>query len=261
VAPDADLADAAKRIAHGKTLNCGQTCVAPDYALVQQGQVQAFADAVRGAFCRMYGSTGAPMDCTAVVTDRQAQRIRDLLSDAESKGARVVASGSDGPGRRIALRIVTNVRNDMSVMQEEIFGPVLPVVPYETLDDAMTYVVSRPRPLAMYAFGFDSAELERLKRCTHAGGMSINDCGWHAFNHDLPFGGIGNSGMGSYHGEEGFRAFSHAKAVYRRHRFFPVGLFYPPYGNAVQRLVMRFYLGRSGRAEKSTGLRSAHQHE
>ena len=261
VAPGADLADAAKRIAHGRTLNGGQTCVAPDYALVQRKDVQAFADALCGAFRRMYPSPDAHGDYTAMATDRHARRVRDLLSDAESKGARVVAAGSDGPGRRIALRILTNVRSDMAVMQEEIFGPVLPVVSYETLDDAIDYVVSRPRPLALYAFGFDSAELDKLKRCTHAGGMSINDCGWHAFNHDLPFGGIGNSGMGSYHGEEGFRAFSHAKAVYRRHRLFPVGLFYPPYGNAVQRLVMRFYLGRSGHADRWTEPCSARQHE
>jgi coniferyl-aldehyde dehydrogenase len=243
VAPGADVADAAKRIAHGRTLNGGQTCVAPDYALVQRKDVRAFADAVCGAFRRMYPSPGAHRDYTAVATDRHARRIRDLLDDAQSKGARVLTAGTDGPGRRIALRVVTRVRDDMAVMQQEIFGPILPVVPYDTLDDAIAYVVSRPRPLAMYAFGFEGAELDNLKQRTHAGGMSINDCGWHAFNHDLPFGGIGNSGTGTYHGEEGFRALSHAKAVYRRHRFFPIGLFYPPYGNMAQRLVMTSYLG------------------
>jgi len=245
VAPGADLADAAKRIAHGKALNCGQTCVAPDYALVHRDEVQAFAAAVCAAFRRMYRSPDAHLDCTAMVTDRHARRIRDLISDAQAKGASVVTAGTDGPGRRIALRVVTQVRDDMEVMRQEIFGPILPVVPYDTLDDAIAYITSRPRPLAMYAFGLDRADLDSLKRRTHAGGMSINDCGWHAFNHDLPFGGIGNSGTGTYHGEEGFRALSHAKAVYRRHRFFPVGLFYPPYGNVVQRLAMRFYLGRS----------------
>lgn len=103
----------------------------------------------------------------------------------------------------------------------------------------------------------DGAELERVKRRTHAGGMSVNDWGWHAFNHDLPFGGTGNSGMGSYHGEEGFRELSHAKAIYRRHRFFPVGLFYPPYGNWVQRAVMRFYLGKPGPSPAGAGERPA----
>jgi coniferyl-aldehyde dehydrogenase len=256
VAPGADLADAAKRIAHGRTLNGGQTCVAPDYALVQRKNVRAFADAVCGAFRRMYPSPGAHRDYTAVATDRHARRIRDLLDDAASKGARVLTAGTDGPGRRIALRVVTRVRDDMAVMQQEIFGPILPVVPYDTLDDAIAYVVSRPRPLALYAFGFEGAELDNLKQRTHAGGMSINDCGWHAFNHDLPFGGIGNSGTGTYHGEEGFHALSHGKAVYRRHRFFPVGLFYPPYGNMAQRLVMRSYLGAPADAADAPKARS-----
>ncbi len=232
VAPGADLADAAKRIAHGRALNGGQTCVAPDYALVQRKHVRAFADAVCDAFRRMYPSADAHRDYTAVATDRHARRIRDLLDDASSKGARVLAAGTDGPGRRIALRVVTRVRDDMAVMQQEIFGPILPVVPYDTLDDAIAYVVSRPRPLALYAFGFDAAELDDLKRRTHSGGMSINDCGWHAFNHDLPFGGIGNSGTGSYH------------------------VFYPPYGNMAQRLVMRSYLGEPAQATEGPKARS-----
>jgi len=257
VAPGADLADAAKRIAHGRTLSGGQICVAPDYALVQRDRVEPFAEAVCTAFRRMYSSPQGTADYTALATEGRAQRIRDMIGDAESKGARVVTAGVDGPGRRIALRVVTQVRDDMTVMQQEIFGPILPVVPYDTLDDAIAYITSRPRPLALYAFGFAGTELEDVKRRTHAGGMSINDCGWHAFNHDLPFGGIGNSGMGSYHGEEGFRALSHAKSVYVRHRFFPVGLFYPPYGNVVQRLVMRLYLGRSARAARRTQSRSA----
>lgn len=248
VAPAVDLADAARRIAHGRTLNGGQVCVAPDYALVQRKDVRAFTKAVCDAFLQMYPDPGRRRDYTAVASGRRARRIHALLDDAESKGARVLAAGSDGPGRRIALRVVTRVRYDMAVMQQEIFGPILPVVAYDTLDDAIAYIVARPRPLALYAFGFDGADLNKLKQRTHAGGMSINDCGWHAFNHDLPFGGIGNSGTGTYHGEEGFRALSHAKSVYRRHRFFPVGLFYPPYGNVVQRLVMNSYLGAPAKA-------------
>jgi coniferyl-aldehyde dehydrogenase len=146
----------------------------------------------------------------------------------------------------------------MGVARDEIFGPVLPVIPYDSLDEALAYVGARPRPLALYAFGFDGPQLERIKRTTHAGGMAVNDWGWHAFNHDLPFGGIGNSGMGSYHGEEGFRELSHAKAVYKRHRFFPVGLFYPPYGNLVQRLVLRFYLGAPHAIAGAAPERAAH---
>jgi coniferyl-aldehyde dehydrogenase len=256
VAPGADLVDAAKRIAHGRTLNGGQICVAPDYALVQRQEVQAFAKAVCDAFRQMYPSPDGFRDYTAVATDRRARRLRDLLADAASKGARVLTAGTDGPGRRFALRVVTRVRDDMAVMQQEIFGPILPVVAYDTLEDAIAYVVSRPRPLALYAFGFDGGDLDDLKQRTHAGGMSINDCGWHAFNHDLPFGGIGNSGTGTYHGEEGFRALSHAKPVYRRHRLFPIGLFYPPYGNMAQRLVLRSYLGAPAHAGEGLKARS-----
>jgi coniferyl-aldehyde dehydrogenase len=249
VAPGADLADAAKRIAHGKAFSSGQVCIAPDYALVPRAMVNAFADAVADAFRRMYPQVQGNADYTAVVTDRHAQRIHDLVADARTKGGRVIAAGADGAGRRIALKIVTEVRDDMGVAKEEIFGPILPIIPYDSIDDAVAYVTARPRPLALYAFGVDGAELERLKRRTHAGGMSVNDWGWHAFNHDLPFGGVGNSGMGSYHGQEGFRELSHAKAIYKRHRFFPVGLFYPPYGNLAQRLVMRFYLGKQESAQ------------
>ena len=243
VAPDADLADAAKRIAHGKAFSAGQVCVAPDYALVPRDRVDAFAAEVAAAFKRMYPQVQGNADYTSIVTDRHAERIRALLADAADKGGRVVAAGDDGPGRRIPLNIVTGVRDNMGIARDEIFGPVLPVIPYDSLDEALAYIADRPRPLALYVFGFAGQEIERLKRTTHSGGMSVNDWGWHAFNHDLPFGGVGNSGMGSYHGEEGFRELSHAKAVYRRHRFFPVGLFYPPYGNLVQRLVLKYYLG------------------
>jgi coniferyl-aldehyde dehydrogenase len=244
VGPDTDFADAAKRIAHGKAFSSGQVCLAPDYALVKRGNEAQFADAVAQAFTRMYPTTADNADYTSVVTDRHAQRMRELLADAEAKGARVLSAGKDGAGRRISLKIVTGVRDDMRIAQEEIFGPILPIVSYDSLDDAIAYVTARPRPLGFYVFGLAGDALADLRRRTHAGGVSINDWGWHAFNHDLPFGGIGNSGMGSYHGVEGFRELSHAKAVYKRHRFFPVGLFYPPYGGIVPRLAMRFYLGK-----------------
>jgi len=252
VGPDADFADAAKRIAHGKALNSGQVCLAPDYALVPRGSEMRFAEAVADAFRRMYPTTAGNVDYTAMASDRHAQRMGELIADAEAKGGRVIAAG-DGAGRRIALRIVTGVRDDMRIAQEEIFGPILPIMTYDSLDDAIEYVNSRPRPLGFYVFGLNDRALASLKRRTHAGGMSINDWGWHAFNHDLPFGGVGNSGMGSYHGVEGFRELSHAKAVYRRHRFFPVGLFYPPYGGIVPRLAMRMYLGKANAAAPVAG--------
>src|SRR5574337_259330 len=123
----------------------------------------------------------------------------------------------------------------MALMREEIFGPILPVVGYDTEDEAIAYIASRPRPLALYCFGRDAAARERVLQRTHSGGVTINDWGWHVVNHDAPFGGIGNSGMGSYHGIEGFRELSHARTVFERQRFYPVGLFYPPYGGAAAR--------------------------
>jgi coniferyl-aldehyde dehydrogenase len=141
------------------------------------------------------------------------------------------------------LHIVTGCTSDMLVMKDEIFGPVLAVVPYDTMDDAVAIIRSRPRPLALYCFSHDAAERADLLRRTHSGGVTINDWGWHIVNHDAPFGGVGNSGMGTYHGEEGFRELSHAKTVFKRHRLFPIELFYPPYGRLVQRLALKYFLG------------------
>jgi coniferyl-aldehyde dehydrogenase len=243
------MADAATRIAHGKAANSGQICVSPDYALVPREQVEQFTAEVRAAFARHYGdSVAGNPDYTAIVNDRHHGRVQALLDDARAKGALVqtCAQGSpSGQGRQMPLHVVTGLTPDMALMREEIFGPVLPVVPYDTLDDAIRHIQNGPRPLALYAFSHDTAERERLLTHTHSGGVTINDWGWHVLNHDAPFGGVGNSGMGTYHGIEGFRELSHAKTVFKRHRFFPIGLFYPPYGNFVQRLVLKLWLGKA----------------
>ncbi len=243
VGPDADLADAARRIAHGKAFSAGQVCVAPDYALVPRAKLDAFADAVAAEFNRMYPAVQGNPDYTSVISARHAERIRGLVADAEGKGARTRVAGEHGPGRQVPLVIVLGVHDEMTLAREEIFGPVLPLVAYDTLEEAISYVTARPRPLALYTFGLGKPALEQVRRRTHSGGMAMNDWGWHAFQHDLPFGGIGNSGMGSYHGEEGFRALSHPRAVFRRHRFFPTQLLYPPYGSWLQRITLRLFLG------------------
>jgi len=244
VLPGASLTDAAARIAHGKAANCGQICVSPDYALVPRASVDAFAQQVQAAFARLYGGRvqGHP-DYTALVNERHRQRMAALLDDARAKGATIIACAEGGTGRQMPLHIVTGVTPDMRIAQEEIFGPILPVLAYDTLDDAIEAIRQAPRPLALYAFGHDAAARRRLLERTHSGGVTVNDWGWHVLNHDAPFGGVGNSGMGTYHGEEGFRELSHARTVFQRHRFFPIGLFYPPYGSAVQRLVLRLWLG------------------
>jgi coniferyl-aldehyde dehydrogenase len=252
------VADAALRITHGKSVNCGQICIAPDYALVPRESVDAFVASVKSSFEQFYGGhTEGNPNFTSVVSDRQLQRIEAVLADARAKGATVTACAPQpsAGNRQLPLHIVTGATPDMVVLKEELFGPVLPVVPYDSTDDAIAFINERPRPLALYCFSHDAAERDELLRRTHSGGVSVNDWGWHAINHDAPFGGIGNSGIGNYHGEEGFRELSHARTVFQRRRWFPTQLFHPPYGSFVQRLSMKFFLGE---ADPSLGARSKH---
>lgn len=262
VLEDYDIVEAARRITHGKATNCGQICVSPDYALVPRERVDAFVNAVRDSFLRIYGDQVARNeDYTAIVNDRHHARIAALLADARAKGARVIpcAEYLPQPGaRKMPLHIVVDCRPDMRVMQEELFGPILPVLPYGTLDEAIDHINAGERPLALYCFSHDAAARQALLRRTHSGGVTINDWGWHVINHDAPFGGVGNSGMGTYHGVEGFRELSHARTVFKRHRFYPIDLFYPPYGNWVQRLVLKFYLSK---ADPSLQPPAAQQHQ
>ena len=244
VSRTANHEEAAVRIVHGKVFNCGQICVSPDYALVPRELEPAFMQAARTAFARLAPRPASDPDYTCIVTDRHAARLRALLDDARAQGASVLSCGESSDPRRLPLHLVGGVTDAMRIAREEIFGPLLPVLPYERIDDAAAYVAARPRPLALYYFGRDSHEAAALRRGTHSGGVTLNDWGWHVFQHDLPFGGIGASGMGSYHGEEGFRTLSHARSVFSERRFFPVALFHPPYGRLAQRLVLRLFLGR-----------------
>jgi coniferyl-aldehyde dehydrogenase len=242
---DYDIDDAARRIAHGKGANSGQICVAPDYALVPRESVPAFVATVRQAIGKLYGGRveGNP-DVTAVVSDRHHARLQGLLDDARAKGATVIACAESGAGRQMPVHLVLDATPQMALMREEIFGPILPVVAYDKLEDAIGYVQERPRPLALYLFSHDTGAREQVLRNTHSGGVTINDWGWHVMNHDVPFGGSGNSGMGSYHGEEGFRELSQARPVFQRRRWFPTQLFHPPYGGFVQRLTLRLFAGK-----------------
>lgn len=243
------LADAAKRILHGKATNSGQICVAPDYALVPKENVEQFAAECKSNFTAMYGNNIHNNDhYTSIINERHLKRIQEILADAQQKGAQIIACGEYNPeqdARRMPVHIVLNCTADMRIMQEELFGPVLPVVAYDTLQDAIQYINAGERPLALYCFTHDSQERDHILKQTHSGGVTINDWGWHVVNHDAPFGGIGNSGMGTYHGEEGFRELSHAKTVFMRHRFFPTQLFYPPYGTWLQKLAIRFFLKKA----------------
>ena len=237
VAADVPLEQAAERIAFGKTLNAGQTCVAPDYVLVPQQRLEAFVEAYRLAVQRFFPQLTDNPDYTSIINERQLLRLEGYLADARARGALLLPLFNEGQGRRLPHHILLDVNDDMQVMQDEIFGPLLPVLPYASLDEAIAYVNARPRPLALYFFGYDRAEQQQVLERTHSGGVCLNDTLLHVAQDDLPFGGIGASGMGHYHGHEGFLTFSKAKAVFSKPRFNAARLIYPPYGGRLQRLI------------------------
>ena len=242
VSRSAVLSIATRRIVHGKLTNAGQVCVAPDYAFVPREAIQAFCLEARKAYDALAGDGAAT---TSMIDARGYNRMLALLDDARSKGATIIECGAQRPAsRQLPLYIVTGVTPRMRIAREELFGPILPVLAYDAFDDALDAIRCGERPLALYYFGHDRDERQRILRETHAGGVTFNDWGWHVINHDLPFGGSGTSGMGNYHGEEGFRELSHAKAVFDEHRWFPIERFHPPHGNCVQRFVLRWYFGR-----------------
>lgn len=242
VSADVPLEDAAERIAFGKTMNAGQTCVAPDYVLVPEGRVEGFVAAYRAAVQRFYPKLEGNADYTAIINERQLNRLKGYISDAENKGAQIVPLFPADQGRRMAHSLVLNVSDEMKLMQEEIFGPLLPVVPYQRLDDAFAYIAERPRPLALYYFGYDKAEQQRVLTETHSGGACLNDTLLHVAQDDMPFGGVGPSGMGHYHGHEGFLTFSKAKGVLIKQRFNAARLIYPPYGKPLQKLIQKLFI-------------------
>jgi acyl-CoA reductase-like NAD-dependent aldehyde dehydrogenase len=242
VAPGFPMERAAGRILLGKCLNAGQTCIAPDYVLVPEGMEQAFIVAARTCVARMYPQILSTPDYSSIVTDRHYERITGYLDDAREQGAAVESLAAQGESpdrasRRIPPMALTGVHDGMRVMQDEIFGPLLPVVGYRDMGAAIAYVNARPRPLALYLFDEDPAQVERVLAGTTAGGVTVNDTLLHIAQESLPFGGVGPSGMGQYHGHEGFLAFSKLKPVFRQSRLNGVALFNPPYGPRAAKLI------------------------
>lgn len=240
--PSANMDLAVPRIVNGKTLNAGQTCVAPDYVLMPSANISAFSDAAIKKAEEFYPVHAGNADYTSIIADSHYARLQNLLEDAEAKGATLRTAGNDdkqqlAKERRVPLTIVTNTTPDMKIMQEEIFGPLLPVVASETLDDALSYVQDRERPLALYWFGEDTAKREKVLTQSISGGVSVNDCAWHVIQEDIPFGGVGPSGMGSYHGEHGFQTFSHMKGVFMQSRFSQGKALFPPYTAKSQKMI------------------------
>jgi uncharacterized protein YndB with AHSA1/START domain len=244
------LARVATDIAYGKLANAGQTCVAPDYVLLHEGDVDAFVEAWGKAVAALYPEGPASADYTSIVNVRHYERLRGLLHDARAKGARVVETGlSPEHAKRRAHTLpptlVLNVHDDMRIMQEEIFRPVLPIVTYRDLDDAIAFVNARPRPLGLYYFGSSAPNRRQVLARTTSGGVTINGTLLHYAQDDLPFGGIGASGFGAYHGIEGFRAFSHQKAVFEVGRWNGGALLRPPFGRLTN-FILSFMLRQTG---------------
>jgi coniferyl-aldehyde dehydrogenase len=247
VSPDVPMDDAAQRIAFGKAFNAGQTCVAPDYVLCPADRTQAFVDEFRARFAEMYPSLRDNDDYTAIINERQYERLQGYLDDARAKGAELVEINpanenmKDGT-RKIPMTLVLKTTPDMKVMQDEIFGPILPVVSYGALDEAIHYINERPRPLALYFFGYDKHQQQYVVENTLSGGMCINDALMHVAQDDLPFGGIGDSGMGHYHGREGFLTFSHQRAIFAKQKFNSGKFVYAPHGTAAHRMVYKLFI-------------------
>jgi aldehyde dehydrogenase (NAD+) len=247
VTADADIKSAASRIAWGKFANAGQTCVAPDYVLVDRAIAPALVDELKLRVVRMYGATEEDRKTTpdfARVVDAAAfERLSSVLDESVRGGARVaIGGGRDAAIRYIAPTILDNVTLDSPIMREEIFGPILPIVTYTGLDEALEDVRAHDKPLALYIFSRTRSLIEKILSRTTAGGTGIGDTVIHLANAYLPFGGIGPSGLGNYHGHAGFRTFSHERAIMTRTLLTP--LLYPPYTKKslrILKLLDRFF--------------------
>lgn len=239
--PDCDLEDAARKIAAGKLLNAGQTCIAPDYALVPADRLDAFAQALVRAARRLYPTLADNKDYTSIINPRHQARLQGLVDDAQARGARILPTHETEEGlastRKMTPVLLLDVNDEMSVMQEEIFGPVLPLRPYLNLEEAIGYVNAHPRPLALYWFGRNTAHRDQVLRETISGGVTLNDTLYHVAQENLPFGGVGPSGSGAYHGETGFHLFSKNRPVFAQSRFSGARLLQPPYGKLADRMI------------------------
>jgi coniferyl-aldehyde dehydrogenase len=240
VAEDFDLKTAAARILQMKTVNAGQTCVAPDYAFIHESQLESFVNHCRSIAPSRYTSIKAS-DYTSIIDQASYDRLQAYLNDAKDKGAGIVhllpGDSSDPHSRKISPALVVNTNENMHLMQQEIFGPILPIKTYRTIDEVLDYIQDRDHPLAIYLFTNKRKIQDRIISQTQSGGVAINDCGLHVAQHDLPFGGVGASGMGHYHGYEGFVEFSKLRPIFKQFSRPAFPLLYPPYGRIFDRLI------------------------
>jgi coniferyl-aldehyde dehydrogenase len=241
IGKSADIGDAARRILTVKTLNAGQICLAPDFVLLPSGLERQFVAEARSAVASMYPKLRGNTDYTSIINERHFNRLKSWVADAVAKGAEVIELNpasedlSDVASHRMVPTLLLKVTDAMTVLQEEIFGPVLPIVTYETIEEAIAYINKHAHPLALYYFSHDAEEERKVLDSTTSGGVTVNDCMTHALENSLPFGGIGPSGMGAYHGRQGFLTFSHARAIYRQSRSPRAELLLrPPFGAPVR---------------------------
>jgi coniferyl-aldehyde dehydrogenase len=242
VCDDFDLRTAAERILFVKYLNAGQICTTVDHAFLPEGRVEDFVALAREIVPRRYASLDSP-DYTSIIDRKSYERLKGTLDQAASRGARVIpllpGPAFDEERHRIAPHVVVGAPGDTELMQREIFGPILPLVPYRDLDEVIGRINAGPRPLALYPFSDRRERIDRLIERVMSGGVSVNDALMHVGQDDLPFGGVGESGMGHYHGEEGFLTFSKLRPVFRQARWSTVSLLAPPYGRLADR-ILRF---------------------
>jgi coniferyl-aldehyde dehydrogenase len=236
----ADIDAAALSIVHGKTFNAGQTCVAPDYVLTSRARLDATVDALVASVRRLYPEIDTTNDYTAIISQSHFARLKALVAEAKEAGAKIIEIGSSNaldPQRKLPLTIVVNPPASTGVMKEEIFGPILPVLSVAGRKEAIEHVNKGDRPLALYWFGEDAAARDDVLKRTIAGGVTVNDTLWHVAQENLPFGGVGKSGIGAYHGAKGFETFSHLKPVFYQSKFASNKILYPPFSEKTDKLL------------------------
>jgi len=243
VGEDVSADFAVERMLYGKCLNAGQTCVAPDYVLCPESMQDSLIESFQKQFIKLYPNIDCG-DYTSVINDAQFARIEAWLDDAVAKGGKLISLGkmSEKHPRSKPLTLLINTDPSMEIMQQEIFAPVLPILTYKNIDEAIDLIKSRPRPLALYLFSNNKELQDNVVKVTHSGGVCINDTVYHVVQDDLPFGGIGPSGMGHYHAKEGFLTFSAAKPILQRGHFYAAKFAFPPYGKLIHKLIYKFLL-------------------
>ena len=246
VHPSSDMKEVAQRIAFGKLWNAGQTCVAPDYIFLPKGKTAEFMRQFKNIASSMYPSLRDNNDYTSIINDKQYNRIQGYLEEAQAQGAEITSINPKNENletvRKIAPTLLTGVTPDMQILQNEIFGPILPIMEYDQIDNVIDFINSRPRPLALYYFDFDNARADYVSQRTHSGHFGQNAVLTHVAQDDLPFGGVGASGMGKYHGPEGFFSLSHERSVMSIPKLFSLKFILPPYDKPLNRILEKTFL-------------------